>query len=255
MDLLTFFERSMHWCTPQPLRAWARDHVDPEAALDAAHPVHLMWLSSRCYDVPVVFGRIKVRAEYACVQEGDDNALPALREAAIELRAALAATRWWAHLIETWEVHQTQGLGVARYELHARGSVVVRGTAVGSFAVRELRWVHGVSDVAPPLRHREQTELAERHQGGPCHLYAVDHIESGRSLGTFASARVAFEVAERFDAHAVVGRPCPPKLGRVLAEYAGWPPHPEARSWPAEPYWRFAVARLSQQREAVRHAG
>ncbi|MCH9682712.1 MAG: hypothetical protein K0V04_14855 [Deltaproteobacteria bacterium] len=257
MNLLAFFERTKRWRVPRHSRAWARDHVDLEYAIDHAYPVHLMWLSSRCTDQSTVLvPRIDVRAQYACAQYDSDDAgaAQALREASAGLRRALLGTPWWDSLNQAWQARQTQGLGVARYRLDTPTPVLVRGTAVGAFAVRELRWVDALTTrEGPPLGHRERTP-PQRHQSGPRYVYAVDHAPSGRSLGTFASARVAFELAARHDDWLAQLRPSIPR-SRLLDRYRGKPPHPEAPSWPAEPFWRFALGRQRAGREAVRHAG
>ncbi|MCH9682614.1 MAG: hypothetical protein K0V04_14355 [Deltaproteobacteria bacterium] len=256
MNLLRFFEQTMRWRVPVHTRAWARDHVDPRHALDRAHPVHLMWLSSQCTDPSTVVPRIDVRAQYACTQyDGDDvGAARALLEATTALRWALLETRWWESLDQAWCARQTQGLGVTQYCLYALPPVHVRGTAVGAFAVRELRWADALDVLAgPALRHRERTPK-QRHIDGPRYVYAVDHVQSGRSLGSFASVGVAFEFAARHDDWLADRRDSMPP-SRVLDRYRGEPPHPEAPSWPAEPHWRLALLRQRDHGEAVRHAG
>ncbi len=256
MDLLTFFEHTMKWCVPLHTRAWARQHVAPGQALRLAHPVHLMWLSSRCRDIAVTMARIEVRAQYACAQydPDDQDAAAALHDATESLRSRLDASPWWAGVQDTWDAHQTHGLGVVRYEIQAALPVAVRGTAVGSFAVREVPWLYLDTQGRPPLGHREQTPERWRNASGPRFVYEVDHVATGKAIGSFCSARVAFEVARSLDAQRVAGPPCPTGFMRVLDAFAGWPTFPEAPSWPAEPHWRFAVERLSQQRSEVRHA-
>ncbi len=257
VDLLTFFERTMRWRVPQHTRAWARGHVDPTHAIHRAHPVHLMWLSSRCTNqATVLVPRIEVRAQYACAQYDSDDtvAAQALREATTALREALLGTHWWVTLGQAWDARQTQCLGVSQYRLDTQATTIVRGTAVGAFAVRELRWADALVTVdGPPLGHRERTPT-QRHCDGPRYVYAVDHAPWGRSLGTFASPRVAFELAARHDDWLAHLRPSvPPPC--MLDRYRGMPPHPEAPSWPAEPHWRFALLRQRRHQEAVRHAG
>ncbi|MCX4244232.1 hypothetical protein [Paraliomyxa miuraensis] len=251
VDLLTFFRGTLGHRVPREAEGWLRGYVEPDEAIERAHAVHLMWLSSLCEEqtsqeiVAVCFGRIEARQMYAEAQREpqDSAAAAALALAARRLREALQGTRWWAALVERWEARQTRGLGVARYSLARVDVEPVRGTRVGRFAVRELRWDEARPVMLPALRYREETPRCRRHEAGPERLYAVDLVEDGRSLGSFASAAVAFEVAARFDRRGLIEPPVPRALQRVLDEYRGRPPRVHARSWPAEPHWSFAECR------------
>lgn len=263
-DLLTFFERTMGHVVPLEARAWLHEHVDPRTAIVRANAVHLLWLSSLCEEhtsreiVAVCFARLEARACYQAAQRGSleppvDGGLLA---AAGRLRDAVLGTRWWAALVERWEARQSRGLGVVRYAIDGRDVPPVLGTRVGRFAVRQLAWADGPRRWPTPLRHREETPWGRQHHAGPQWVYAVDHVATGKSLGTFASAAVAFEIADRFDRRGVVEPPVPAALQRLLDTYRGGPPQLGARSWPAEPRWSFGECRRRVlQRERAEHRG
>lgn len=251
-DLLTFFERTMGYAVPMEARAWLREHVDPHVALMQGHAVHLLWLSSVCEEwtsreiVEVCFARMEARVCHEAMQRGSEEPPPVdggLLAATERLREAVRATRWWVELVKRWEARQSRGLGIARYMLAGADVQHMRGTRVGRFAVRELAWADGSRRLPTPLRYREKTPWGSRHSAGPQWVYAVDHVATGKSLGTFASAAVAFEVADRFDRWGVIEPPVPPALQRLLDVYRGGLPRLGARSWPAEPHWSFGECR------------
>ncbi|MCA9706305.1 MAG: hypothetical protein KDK70_10690 [Myxococcales bacterium] len=274
-ELLTFLEQALGQTVPLTCRVWLRQHVDPEHACDAAHAVHLLWLTS-CTELhdhaeveAVVLSRVKLlgllRDEQAVATACEsDGAYAYFERAKARLRAALRSTRWWAELVERWEARQSRGLGVVQYDVRQRAMTSrVRGTHVGRFAVREVQWPALVRR-APALRHKERTPEDWRHGQGPRFLYAVDLVATGLSLGTFASAAVAFEVADRFDRDGVTSGTPPQVLRRLLDVYAGTAPGLGCRSWPAEPHWSFAACRRrawgrrprrrrARQRWEVRH--
>src|SRR5262245_27470261 len=102
VDLLTFFRGTLGHRDPQEARAWLLEHVDPDVALERAHAVHLMWLSSLCEEqtsqeiVAVCFARIAARSCYADTQREpqDPHAGAALAQAARRMREAVQGTRW-----------------------------------------------------------------------------------------------------------------------------------------------------------------
>lgn len=246
-SLLEFLEQ--HLDVPQFARAWSGSNVSPGFALRHAHLQHLLWLARCCnstsQEIARVLGAAIFAQSVAAAADAEFSAFPAsgispeltsMRHEALlaqrGLRHALEESSWWQCLCLAWERWYTRGHEVRTYPIRSADgqTVLVRGTAVGAYAVREVPRVELVRVPPASLPSRRHADSIEG-------IYLVDQTETGYCLGTFASGAVAFAVAARFNAllERHDGADIESTLWKAVSRYRGTWISTKWESWPARP--------------------